>query len=140
MMTVRVFLDTNVLVYLFDRDAPAKQQRARELLEQGAAENRLVVSTQVLQEFYVTVRRKLAEPLEPEAAYLALRDLAALPLVQVDGQHVLTAARMCEQDGISFWDALIVQAAISGGAGLLYTEDMQHGRRFGELRVHDPFR
>ena len=90
-MSARVFLDTNVLVYLFDLDAPEKQARAREILETEGASGRAMVSTQVLQEFYVSVTRKLAQPLDPETAYRAVEDLASLPVVQIDTTLILSA-------------------------------------------------
>ncbi len=80
-MTDMVFLDTNVLVYLFDTDSPAKQNRAREVLNKEARGSRALLSTQVLQEFYVTVTRKLATPLDGKSAEQAVRDLALLPTI-----------------------------------------------------------
>lgn len=136
---MRSFFDTNVLVYLFDADAPDKQARAREILKQETAEGRALVSTQVLQEFYVTVTRKLAVPLEPDIASRAVRDLAALPLVQVDSLLILSAIRRSQRDQLSFWDALIVEAALSGGAVQLYTEDLQHHRIIEGMRIENPF-
>ncbi|MDH5739387.1 MAG: PIN domain-containing protein, partial [Nitrospira sp.] len=83
-MRERVFLDTNVLVYLFDADAAAKQRRARDLLSDPELRTRVIISTQVLQEFYVSVIKKLAIPLDPDTAFKAVQDLAAFPVVQVD--------------------------------------------------------
>ena len=137
---MRVFFDTNVLVYLFDRDAQRKQQRARELLRQHAASGQVLLSTQVLQEFYVAVTRKLARPLEEGSALDAVRHLATLPVVQVDNQLVLAAAARSHRMKLSFWDALIVQAAIEGGATGLFSEDLQHGQRIDGLDVENPFR
>lgn len=137
---MRAFLDTNILVYLFDTSAPAKQRRAQALFEELALTGQALLSTQVLQEFYVTVTQKLAEPVELDAAYQAVRDLATLPLVQVDPQLVLAGIQRSQRDRLSFWDALIVQAAIEGGAEVLITEDLQHGRKFDGLVVQNPFR
>jgi predicted nucleic acid-binding protein len=127
-------------VYLFDTSAPAKQRRAQALFEELALTGQALLSTQVLQEFYVTVTQKLAEPVELDAAYQAVRDLATLPLVQVDPQLVLAGIQRSQRDRLSFWDALIVQAAIEGGAEVLITEDLQHGRKFDGLVVQNPFR
>ena len=138
-MSPRVFLDTNVLVYLFDRDAPEKQARAQEILKTDGASGRALLSTQVLQEFYVSVTRKLAEPLDPEVAYRAVEDLAALPLVSIDTPLILTAIKRHRREQVSFWDALIIEAALTGGASLLYTEDLQHGRVIEGLRIENPF-
>ena len=132
------FVDTNVLVYLFDNDAPEKQSRARRLLE-SESEN-LVLSTQVLGEFYVTVTRKLARPLRPELAQEAVDDLCALRVRSVRTELVQAAVRRSHASQLSYWDALIVETAIDAGAATLLTEDLQHGQAFGGLRVVDPFR
>jgi len=132
------FLDTNVLVYLFDDDAPDKQSRARELLEAEA--DNLVLSTQVLGEFYVTVTRKLARPLGPALARQAVDDLCALPVRQVRAGLVQAAVRRCNTSQLSYRDALIVETAIDAGAAALLTEDLQDGQVFDGLRVVDPFR
>ena len=136
-MSGRAFLDTNVLVYLFDRDTPAKQRRAREVLETegGSA----AVSTQVLQEFYVTVTRKLGQPLAEKDAEAAVRDLAALEVVPVDTPLVLAAIARSRGDRISLWDALVVESALHAGCRRLLTEDLQDGRLFGRIRVENPF-
>lgn len=138
-MSERVFLDTNVLVYLFDNDAPEKQTKAREILETRGLGGQVLLSTQVLQEFYVCVIGKLARPLDPEAAYRAVEDLAALPIVQIDVTMVLAAIQRHRKEHVSFWDALIIQAALESGASLLYTEDLQHGRRIEGLTIQNPF-
>lgn len=135
----KVFLDTNLLVYLFDGDAPAKQERARALLADPGLAGKLLISVQVLQEFYVTVTRKLAHPLDPGMAYRAVQDLTALTVVPTDASLVLLAIARSRKDQLSFWDALIVEAAISGGADRLLTEDMQDGRVHESLRVENPF-
>src|SRR5712691_2744430 len=121
-MTDRVFLDTNVLVYLFDRDAPVKQQRARQIVEEFRAS--LAISTQVLQEFYVSVTRKLAKPLPPGAAGAAVRHLAAFDVVVVDVPLIQAAIATARSSRVSFWDALVIDAARSCGCTRLLTEDL----------------
>lgn len=86
---MRSFFDTNVLVYLFDRDAPDKQETSRTLFASEAQSGRLIISTQVLQEWYVTVTRKLAEPLPAKDAEQTLRHFSAFPVVRIDIDHVL---------------------------------------------------
>lgn len=140
MPDTRVFLDTNVLVYLFDGDAPAKQAVAREILRTDRRDAHLVVSTQVLQEFYVTVTRKLGTPLPEPEAEAAVRDLAALEVVGVDVSLICLGIARARDDRLSFWDALIVEAGRASGCRRLLTEDLQHGRLFTDLRVEDPFR
>jgi predicted nucleic acid-binding protein len=136
-MSGRSFVDTNVLVYLFDRDAPGKQQRAREILA-GAGET-LVISTQVLQEFYVAVTRKLATPLPAAEAESAVRDLATFDVLVVDVPLVQAAIATARTSKLAFWDALIIESARSGGCTRLFSEDLQDGQTFGRLRVENPF-
>jgi len=139
-MATRTFLDTNVLVYLFDADSPEKQARARDALRERVDAGAAVVSTQVLQEFFVTVTRKLARPLPAAEAEAALRSLSELPVVAVDTEQILAAAVSSRRDRISFWDALILTAASTAGCEEVLSEDLQHGRSFGRVRVVDPFR
>jgi predicted nucleic acid-binding protein len=136
---VRVFLDTNVLVYLFDSDAPAKQQRAREVVGELVRDRRLVLSSQVLSELYVTVTRKLAVPLSPEDALRALDDLTAFPVVAVDAPLVRRAAARSTEECISHWDAMILEAALEAGAATVYSEDLQPGHGYQGVTVEDPF-
>lgn len=139
-MTERVFLDTNILVYLFDRDAPAKQRAVREFLTSLPTADAVVISTQVLQEFYVTVTRKLAVPVKPATAAQAVYDLSTWPVVQVDPSLILLAIARSQSERLSFWDALIVEAALAGEAPHLYSEDLQDGRTLDGLTVVNPFR
>ncbi len=139
-MKERVFLDTNVLVYLFDADAPTKQHRVQELLSNQELRAQVILSTQVLQEFYVSVTRKLATPLNLEDAFQAVQDLAAFPIVQIDTPLILLAIRRSGKARISFWDALILEAALVAGATVLYSEDLQGGAVFGGLRITNPFK
>jgi predicted nucleic acid-binding protein len=139
-MKERVFLDTNVLVYLFDADDPAKQRRVQALLSDRELRAQLILSTQVLQEFYVSVTRKLGTPLDPEAAFQAVQDLAAFPVVQIDPPLILLAIQRSRKAKVSFWDALILEAALAAGATLLYSEDFRDGAVFGGLRIANPFK
>ena len=136
---MKSFFDTSVLVYLFDADAQEKQRVAREILQQETLEGRAVLSTQVLQEFYVSVTRKLATPLAPDAAHRAVADLAALPTVQVDKELILRSIRRSQSIMVSFWDALIIEAALQAGATKLLTEDLQDGQAIEGLRITNPF-
>jgi len=135
----RSFFDTNVLLYLFDGSEPQKKARAQETLSGEAARGRVVLSTQVLQEFYVNVTRKLAEPLPPETAGAQVRDFARMPLVRVHEAMIIAATERHAGMSFSFWDALIVEAALAAGADILLTEDLQHGQEIGGLKIHNPF-
>jgi len=136
---MRIFVDTNVLVYLFDAEEPAKQQRAREVVSELMGAGALVLSSQVLSELYVTVTRKLAYPLEPASARRALADLAVYPVVAIDATLVLRAATRAVAEQIAYWDALILEAAVEAGAEAVYSEDLQHGRTYQGVTVQDPF-
>ena len=137
---MKSFMDSNVLVYLFDQDTPRKKAAAQRLLQAEGAAGNILLSTQVLQEFYVTVTRKLARPLRPDTAFEVVNQLAALPLVVIDPPLILSAIRRSQQDSISFWDSLIIDAALKGGAERLCSEDLQHGRIVNGMRIENPFR
>lgn len=139
-MSDRVFLDTNILVYLFDTDEPAKQRQVREFISRHAPQRRLILSTQVLQEFYVCVTRKLATPLHQDEALLAVQRLAAWPVVQIDTHLIILAITRSRTAKLSFGDALIVEAAIAGGATHLYTEDLQDGQMLEDMQIANPFK
>jgi predicted nucleic acid-binding protein len=137
--STRAFLDTNVLVYAYDDSSSAKQQRARELVETLANDERALLSTQVLQEFYVVVTRRLQVPVLEDVAQEAVETLLALPIVQVTPALIVDGIRRSRVDQLALWDALIIEAALAGGASVLYSEDLQDGRRFGDLQIVNPF-
>lgn len=99
-----------------------------------------MVSTQALQEFFVTVTRKLLRPLPADEAEAALRRLIKLPVIAVEPDQILAAAGSSRRDRISSWEALLLTAATAGGCGEVLSEDLQHGRSFGRVRVVNPFR
>jgi predicted nucleic acid-binding protein len=136
-MTVRSFVDTNVAVYLFDADEPAKQQVAREVFE--SSDLQLVVSTQVLGEFFVTVTRKLRRPMDAATAAEAVAELARLPVVIVDVPLVGAAIETSGRSQVSYRDALIVEAAAAAGCAQLLTEDLAAGATIHGVRIENPF-
>jgi predicted nucleic acid-binding protein len=133
------FVDTNILVCAHDRSETAKQPVARALVEGLWRDRAGVLSTQVLQELYVVATRKLDPPMPRAAA----RELVALystwPVIQVDVPLVLAASELEERHTLSFWDAVVVEAARRAGATRLVTEDLQPGRDIGGLTVENPF-
>jgi predicted nucleic acid-binding protein len=134
----RAFFDTNVLLYLYSDASPDKQRKARELYRQQASAGLILVSTQVVQEFYAAATRKLAMP---RPTVRTLTDaLLELPLVIVTPAHILSAMDNEERYRISFWDGLILAAAEAGGAGVLYTEDLNDGQQYGRVQARNPFR
>lgn len=137
-MSGRTFLDANVIVYAHDAGSPPKRERAMAVIE--AERHRLVLSPQVMVEFYSTTTRKLPVTLSERDAEAAIRDLSALAAIVVpDREIVLEAMALSRKDRLPIWDALIVQCAIAGRCRRLLTEDMLHGRRFGDLVVENPF-
>lgn len=137
---MKAFFDTNVLVYLFDTGSPAKQRLARELIEAHTRLGETLLSTQILQEFYVVATRKLSVPMPEEHAFEVVREFAVMPTVRVDIPLILAAIQLSQTRKLSFWDALIIRAAIEGGAGVLYSEDLSHGESFETVTVNNPFR
>lgn len=133
------FIDTNVLVYAFDRSDSPKKLVAQKLLNELMDEDRLRLSTQVLQELFVTLTRKVSEPCSNGEALAVLEDLAAWPLMVIDYAAIRAAAGLSGQQKLSFWDALIVIAAARTGATVLYTEDLNHGQEILGVRVANPF-
>jgi predicted nucleic acid-binding protein len=139
-MSDRIFLDTNVLVYCLDDSEPEKQKQAQDLLASPELAGAFVVSTQVLQELYVALTRG-ADPIRsPAQAQEAVREAAKLIVVQVDPQLILEAIAKSQQQLISFWDALVVQAAEAAGCSRLISEDLNDGQAIGTVRIDNPFR
>ena len=137
-MTADLFVDTNVLVCLFDGDSPDKQMHTLALL--GREAENIVLSTQVLDEFYVVVTRKLANPLEADMARKAVDHLCAFRVRPLHAALVRAAASRSASSKLSYWNALIVETALDAGAGVLLTEGLQHGQTFDGLRIANPFR
>jgi predicted nucleic acid-binding protein len=139
-MTVKAFVDTNVLVYAYDRGAGQRHDRALNLLESLWMEGGGVLSTQVLQEFYVNVRRKAKKPITHDQARALIADYLSWDPVINDGAILLEAIDVERKYKLSFWDAMIVVAAQKSGATVLYSEDFNDGQAFGQVRVQNPFR
>lgn len=133
------FVDTNVLVYAHDRSESRKQPMAQTLLEGLWTSRTGALSTQILQEFYVVATRKFDPPMSRRAAREVVALYAMWPLVQIDLPLILTASRLEERHKLSFWDALVVEAARRAGATRLITEDLQSGRLIGGVRIENPF-
>ncbi len=136
-MTVRSFVDTNILVYADDRRDREKQKTARDLLHRGIEKGRLVLSTQVLQEYFVSATRKLS--ISPEVARRKVELYSTQPVVVVQPDLILQAVDLHRQHQISFWDSLIVCAAAVSRCRVLYTEDLQAGFAYRGLNIVNPF-
>ncbi len=136
-MPGRGFVDTNVLVYAVDDADTLKRDVARRVLEQPAAD--LVLSAQVLSEFYVVVTRRLATPMSEGDAAAAVDELARLPTIATDTELVRDGIALAREARISFWDGLIVAAARAAGCEKLLTEDLAAGTTIGGVLVENPF-
>jgi predicted nucleic acid-binding protein len=131
-----LFLDTNVVVYAFDRSDPAKQRIAQAVLD---STERLVVSTQVLLETWWVLTRKLAAPLDEQTASDVIRELSLLPVVQADTALVTRAIETARRWQLTVWDAMILEAASSAACSHVLTEDLQHGQIFDGVTIDNPF-
>jgi predicted nucleic acid-binding protein len=134
------FVDTNVLVYAHDLDSDQrKHDEARAALEDLWTAGTGALSTQVLQEFYVTVTRKLARPLARPDAREVVATYTAWPVQRIDAEDVLAASELEDEHALSFWDALILVAASRSGATRVLTEDLQPGQEIRGVRIETPF-
>lgn len=139
-MTAKCFLDTNILVYAHDTAGGEKHARARQLVEELWESRTGIVSTQVLQELAVNLRRKARKPLNAQATREVIQDYLSWQVVVNDGGAILQALEIAARYTISFWDALVIHAAQSGGAEILYTEDLSDGQSYGAVKARNPFR
>ena len=139
-MSGRFFLDTNIFVCSFERSAPAKSQESTQLIRMALATQNGIVSYQVVQEFFNVALRRFTQPMQAADAEQYL-GTAFRPLLAVHSSQSLyvEALHLHAQSGISWFDSLIVSSAIQARCDLLFTEDLQHGHRFGSLQVRNPF-
>ena len=135
---VRVFFDTNVLVYCEDA-GDRRCKKARDLVQAQLKDGTGVVSPQVLSEYFVTVTRKIAQPLTDAGAEARLRAYASMHVVPLESGTILHALRLKANHQVSYWDALILAAATDAGCTTVYSEDLAHGQRYGGLQVINPF-
>jgi predicted nucleic acid-binding protein len=138
-MNDRFFIDTNILVYANDRSDKARHERAKQILLDGIAGENIVLSTQVLGEFYVTVTRKIKTRLPENTARKELLLLRAVEIVEIDFHLVVRAVELSTQNNLSYWDSLIIVAAQKAGCNTLYSEDLNPGQTFGTVMVKNPF-
>jgi predicted nucleic acid-binding protein len=138
-MIDRVFVDTNILVYAYDRDAGAKRDQAKDLIS-GLWENRSgVISTQVIQEFYITLTRKIPNTLSNASARKVIRSFLAWEMAINDIPIILHAMEIEENHRISFWDALIIAAAYTKNCSTILSEDLNHHQTIEGILITNPF-
>jgi predicted nucleic acid-binding protein len=138
-MSDRAFVDANVLVYAHDRAGGERHRTARALVERLWKERTGVVSTQVIQEFYVNVRRKAARPISAAEARACVEDYLSWEVVVNDQDAIRQAIALEQRYRLGFWDALIVQAANAARATVLYSEDLAHRQVYGAVELINPF-
>ena len=136
-MSARSFFDTNILIYADDKSAPAKQRRALELVAEHRRSGTGVVSLQVLQEYFVTVTRKLQ--VDAQIARRKVELLAEFDVAIPEVTDILAAIDLHRLHHFSFWDALVLRTATQAGCQVLFSEDLQHTRETDGVRVVNPF-
>jgi predicted nucleic acid-binding protein len=139
-MSDKYFVDTNILMYAHDTSAGVKHERAKALVEELWRDRTGVVSTQVLQELSVNLRRKAGRPIDVKATREIVADYLTWQVVVNGGESILEALDLEARFQVSFWDALVLQAAQAAGADILYSEDLSHEQRYGSVRVINPLR
>lgn len=135
----KLFVDTNILIYAYDTSAGQKHTVAVKLLADLWKTETGVISTQVLQEFYVNVTRKIAKPLEIPVARTIIEDLSRWEVVTVEPETILSAIDLQRDHLLSFWDAMILAAVFASGAETVLSEDMNHGQVIGGVAIRNPF-
>jgi len=134
----KIFIDTNILVYAHDVDAGGKHRIAKAVLMELWEKHTGVLSVQVLQEFYVTMTRKVLRPLPSNRVRNIIRDYLAWHIEINDSGSILTASQIEENYKISFWDALIIAAALKAGVGKILTEDLKSGQMIEGILIENP--
>ena len=136
-MKERSFFDTNILIYTDESAFPEKQAKAIQLLDDGWNSGNIVLSTQVLQEYFAASTRKLG--VKPEIAQRKIGLLAHLNIISIEHGDIVQAIDIHRLHSFSFWDALIIRMAQKSSCTVLYSEDFQHGQQIGDVRVTNPF-
>ena len=139
-MNGKAFLDTNIIVYAFDQTSPKKAKIVQELIAAGVAEKQLVISYQVVQEFTNVALRGFRVSIQTlDLESFLMKALFPMTVVPWTPSLTIQALRLQATHQMSWYDSLIVGAALQSGCKLLYSEDLQHGQRFGALTVENPF-
>jgi predicted nucleic acid-binding protein len=139
MKEAKEFIDTNILVYAFDTSAGRKHDIAKAIVTNLWESGNGLISTQVLQEFFVTVTKKIARPVEISVAREIIKDLLQWKPIAIDGPLVLEAIDIHRSHNYSFWDSLIVASAREGGAAVLITEDLADRQQIKGILIRNPF-
>ena len=138
-MNDRAFLDTNILVYAYDQHDPVKQKKAQELITTGIEQENLVLSVQVLGEFFNVVTRRIPRPVTSDEAREIITSISILPVQEIDLAMVNRAIDIHKKYQIAYWDALIISAAERSGCKLILSEDLSDGQTYHDIFVRNPF-
>lgn len=135
----KTFVDTNIFVYAYDIQSGEKHRKSLEILKELWISGLGIISTQVLQEFFAAVTKKIARPLDVEIAKGIIKDLLKWNVVINNGESILNAIEVHQKYRYSFWDSMIIESAIRGGASLLLSEDLSDGQTIEGVTVKNPF-
>lgn len=135
----RVFLDTNIIIYAYDVSAGDKHEIAKKIMIDLWDSGSGVLSTQVLQEFFINATQKIPKPLDIERAKEIVNDFLKWDVVINDGESILEAIEIHKKHKYSFWDSMIIRAAISSGCVTLLSEDLSDGQNIGSIKIKNPF-
>jgi predicted nucleic acid-binding protein len=138
-MSGRVFFDTNVLVYANDSSDTNKQRKARDLIKSALLNRTAVISVQVLSEFWVTVTKKIENPLPDASAEKEIEIFELMDIVNLDIDLFKDAVKFMKLHRLSFWDSLIIAAALFADCKVLFTEDLSDGQLIRGMRIKNPF-
>ena len=138
-MTDKFFLDTNIIVYAYDKTEPEKESLAQNLLEEGLRDENMVISAQVLGEFFNVVTRHIPEPYTATEAGEIVQTLSVIQIVEVALADVFRAIDIYKKYQISYWDSLILSTAEQAGCQIVYSEDFSHQQVYNNVTVHNPF-
>jgi len=136
----KVFVDTNVIVYAYDKDAGEKHRVAADIMKDLWRSGLGTISTQILQEFFVTLTKKISAPMDISVVRETIRRLSKWDVLLIDVDTIIRATELQERYKYSFWDSLIIASAIAGGARTILSEDLADGQTIQGLTIKNPFR
>ena len=136
----KIFIDMNIIIYAYDKTSGNKHKIAGDILSDLWNSGIGVVSTQVLQEFFVNVVQKIPRPIDKKLSKEIVKDFLKWKVVINNGESILDAIDICEKYGYSFWDSMIIEAAFKGGAKVLISEDLQDGQVISGITIRNPFK
>lgn len=139
MIDDKMFIDTNIIIYAYDITAGKKHKIASDILADLWNTGHGILSTQVLQEFFVNVVKKIPKPINKQQAKEIIKDFLKWQVVVNTGESIIEAIDISTNYGFSFWDSMIIEAALTGGASVLISEDFQDGQAINGITIKNPF-